>query len=393
LLYYLVKPIIRFALLFFCRKTYLNTKKYLNEKGPLLLAVNHPNSFLDAVIIGCLFKEPVYFLARGDAFKKKWALKMLTALKCIPVYRLREGKENLHLNEDTFEKCRNIFKQNGIVLIFSEGLCINEYNIRPLKKGTARLAMTSWALRDIDAALRILPIGINYSSFNRLPKTVWVNFGTMIYKKDISLDAPEGFALNQINEKIKTQLDQQCFDGVANTTKTKNLFSLILNNATQLKVTNFAALKPIETKVNSTAERFTFMSVVTNTALTKSLRHQYLIYSLLFFPFAVPALVIYYPIYYGWRQFILTKAMGTGHYDSILFSVNTLFFVLFQPLIIIVFFIITKNLNLALLITALLIVSTYILTKFIVNWQLFCNFNRLNSEQRITLTRLITNTN
>jgi 1-acyl-sn-glycerol-3-phosphate acyltransferase len=393
LLYYIVKPIIRFALLFFCRKTYLNTKQYLNEKGPLLLAVNHPNSFLDAVIIGCLFKEPVYFLARGDAFKKKWALKILTSLKCIPVYRLREGKENLHLNEDTFEKCRSIFKQKGIVLIFSEGLCINEYNIRPLKKGTARLAMSSWALKDIDAELRILPIGINYSSFNRLPKTVWVNFGEMIFKKDINLDAPEGFALNQINEKIKTQLDQYCFDGVANTLQTNNLFSLILNNASQLKVTNFTTLKCIETKVNSTAKMFTFIPAITSVVLTKSLQQQSLIYCILLFPFALPALLIYYTIYYGWRKFIWAKTKGTGHYDSILFSLNTLFFVLFQPLIIIVFFLITKNLNLALLIVTLLVVSTYILTKFIVNWQRFCNFNRLTSEQRTTLTRLITNTN
>ncbi len=393
MLYYIVKPIIRFALLFFCQKTYLNTKKYLNEKGPLLLAVNHPNSFLDAVIIGCLFKEPVYFLARGDAFKKKWALKILTALKCIPVYRLREGKENLHLNEDTFDKCRNIFKQKGIVLIFSEGLCINEYNIRPLKKGTARLAMSSWALPEIDAALRILPIGINYSSFNRLPKKVWVNFGDMIYKRNINLDASEGFSLNQINEQLKTQLNQYCFDRVANTANTNNLFSLILCNASQFGYEDFKDLKSMETKVNGHAGMFTTNPPITSIALTKSNWWRCLLNTIVLSPFALPALLVYYPVYYGWRQFIWSKAKGTGHYDSILFSLKTLFFVLFQPFIIIVFFMITKNLNLALLIAAGLVVSTYILTKFIVNWQRFCNFNRLTSEQRITLTRLIKNTN
>jgi len=56
----------------------------LKEKGPLLLACNHPNSFLDAVLIDALFEQPVYSLARGDVFKKPFYIKLLTALKYCP---------------------------------------------------------------------------------------------------------------------------------------------------------------------------------------------------------------------------------------------------------------------------------------------------------------------
>ena len=62
----------------------------------------------------------------------------------LPVYRVSEGVENLENNYTTFDACQKIFKKNKIVLIFSEGRCINEWHLRPLKKGTARLALTAW---------------------------------------------------------------------------------------------------------------------------------------------------------------------------------------------------------------------------------------------------------
>src|SRR5688572_19662842 len=116
----------------------------LEEKGPLLLACNHPNSFLDSVILDTLFKEPVWSLARGDVFKKPFYIKLLGKLKILPVYRTSEGVENLSENYKTFDACIDLFKKDALVTIFSEGKCINEWHLRPLKKGTARLAVRAW---------------------------------------------------------------------------------------------------------------------------------------------------------------------------------------------------------------------------------------------------------
>src|SRR5882724_157459 len=60
LLYQCLKVIVRLAIKIFCRKIIINKPEVLNEKGPLLLACNHPNSFLDGVIFDTLFKQPVY---------------------------------------------------------------------------------------------------------------------------------------------------------------------------------------------------------------------------------------------------------------------------------------------------------------------------------------------
>lgn len=181
----------------------------LKEKGPLLLACNHPNSFLDGVILDTIFQQPLYSLARGDVFKKPFYSRLLTSLNLLPVYRTSEGVENLTSNYDTFESCKDIFRKNGIVIIFSEGKCINEWHLRPLKKGTARLAISSWAE---NIPLRVLPVGINYSSFRRFGKNMFINFGEMIEKKDTDTSQPDGILYQAFNTQLEQQLKQLVFE-------------------------------------------------------------------------------------------------------------------------------------------------------------------------------------
>ncbi len=181
----------------------------LQKAGPLLIASNHPNSFLDAIILATLFKNPVYSLARGDAFAGKLITKILLSLNMLPVYRVSEGVENLENNYTTFEACQDIFKQNGIVLIFSEGRCINEWRLRPLKKGTARLALAAW---QDNVPVEVLPLGINYNSFRKYGKDVFLNFGNIITEKQVTPDFTGGNAINEFNEKLKQQLQNLVFE-------------------------------------------------------------------------------------------------------------------------------------------------------------------------------------
>lgn len=209
MLYSFVKIIARLALPIYCRDIAINRKELLKHKGPLLLAVNHPNSFLDAIILCTLFDGTVYSLARGDAFKNKLAAKILMLFKMFPVYRVSEGVENMEENYKTFDLCKDIFKQNGIVLIFSEGRCINEWHLRPLKKGTARLAISSW---EAGINLKVLPVAINYSSFKKFGKNIKLFFGDIITKEDINYKDTHGNAIRQFNETLKAQLDNYIFE-------------------------------------------------------------------------------------------------------------------------------------------------------------------------------------
>jgi 1-acyl-sn-glycerol-3-phosphate acyltransferase len=197
------------AMLIFCRRIIINKPGLLKKKGPLLLACNHPNSFLDAAIIADLFEAPVYSLARGDVFKKPFYRKLLRALKMFPVYRTSEGVENLGINYETFDECKNVFRKKGVVLIFSEAKCVNEWHLRPLRKGTARLSFSSW---EENIPLEILPVGINYSSFRRFSKNVFINFGEIISRNDFDLDEADGKRNLAFNLKLKEQLHQLVYE-------------------------------------------------------------------------------------------------------------------------------------------------------------------------------------
>ncbi len=209
LLYKFLKILSRIAIKIYCRKIVINRPELLAEKGPLLLACNHPNSFLDSVIIDTLFQQPVWSLARGDVFKKPFYIKLLNALKILPVYRTSEGVENLSENYKTFEACIGLFRENSIVTIFSEGKCINEWHLRPLKKGTARLAIRAW---EEHIPLKILPVGINYSSFRSFGKNVFLNFGNIITATAINMDEPDGTRNKVFNEKLNAELSQLVFE-------------------------------------------------------------------------------------------------------------------------------------------------------------------------------------
>ncbi|MEO7523570.1 MAG: 1-acyl-sn-glycerol-3-phosphate acyltransferase [Ferruginibacter sp.] len=201
--YELLKIPAKFAIRLYCRNIKITNKAILKSAGPLLIASNHPNSFLDAIILATLFDKPVYSLTRGDTFKKRSVAYLLNLLNMLPVYRMSEGAENLEENYRTFAKCKEIFRENGIVLIFSEGRCINEWKLRPLKKGTARLAISSWQDK-ID--LKIIPAALNYQSFTSFGKNIQLNFGNIIGEEDIRITNGYGNSINDFNDKLKAEL-------------------------------------------------------------------------------------------------------------------------------------------------------------------------------------------
>ncbi len=204
MIYSFLKIFGRFALKIFCGETTVYNKRALNTKGPLLVTANHPNSFLDAIIIGAQFNYPVHFLARGDAFKKPWHNTLLKMLNMIPIYRLSEGKENLHLNEKTFQRSQEILAQGGIVLIFIEGLCVHEYKLRPFKKGAARIAMNCFSAY---IPLKILPLGINYSSFTKMGVEVDIHAGKLVMPEEIFNKKDTAGNLLSFNNAVRNILE------------------------------------------------------------------------------------------------------------------------------------------------------------------------------------------
>lgn len=257
----------RVGLKFYCSRIDFDRDKMYAGHNPLILACNHPNSFFDALVMGAYHPRKMYFLARGDAFVNPLADKLLRMMNMYPVYRMSEGKDKLDKNHDTFAACVEILKQNGCVLIFSEGICINEWKLRPLKKGTARLAWMCWAEQGIKD-MKVQPVGINYHSFTEIPKRVNVQFADVIGKEQYELDNEATFYKD---------------------------FNLQLT----------ARLQPLVLEKE-------------NTLLAKK-KKDYLLKAMLLPP-AIAGFVLHKPLFLLLRGIVRRKTKGTVFFDSVLFG-------------------------------------------------------------------------
>lgn len=275
---------------FYCNKIDINTRHLYNGDAPLILASTHPNSFFDAMILGALHPRTFYFLARGDAFKKPWAAALLRLINLRPIYRISEGKENLDKNRQTFTESVKILDEKGAIIIFSEGVSVNEWKLRPLKKGTGRIAWMCW-VEDGVQDLVVQPVGMNYHSFKDVPKRICIEYGSVITSSDFTLDNSATF-YNEFNELLTERLEPLCLPENSERFKKKTINSVF--------------------KV------------------------------LLVLP-ALLGYIIHYPVYSWWKGFVRKKTVGTVFYDSVLFASMLLVYPVLVLLITLVVTLIAKD--------------------------------------------------
>jgi 1-acyl-sn-glycerol-3-phosphate acyltransferase len=176
LLHYILKFLYLItARIYYSKITILNLEK-VPTNAPLLIAINHSNAFWDGVMIGLHTKQRVWFLARGDVFKKPMAAKILNAIGIAPIYRMQEGIENIEKNKEVFNRCYQILDENQSIAIFPEGNCERESKLRPLKKGTARIAHGALQSFKTNKPLYITCVGLNYDDPDNFNSEVLIKF-------------------------------------------------------------------------------------------------------------------------------------------------------------------------------------------------------------------------
>lgn len=179
LLYRFLKVALFPILRVYFRRMYFSNRKNIPTGKPILLACNHPNSFLDGVAVSYLMFRRTYVLVRGDVFKKKWTNAVLRSMCLLPIFRERDGadrRENMRNNDLTFEECYRLFKKNHIVLIFSEAVAKVEKRLRPIKKGTARMAFDAAVKSGWKLDLHVVPTSLNYTHFRGFRKELMIDF-------------------------------------------------------------------------------------------------------------------------------------------------------------------------------------------------------------------------
>lgn len=191
----------------FFRKVYTQGIENVPKKKALLIASNHPNGFAEPITMACLFPRPLHFLVRGDVFENPVANWFLEQVHCIPIFRFKDGFENLRKNNASIEFTLKKLKQGETILIFVEGGTKAKKTVRPLQKGLARIAFQVLAMDD-SLDLDVLPVGLNYFDNSR-------------FRSESILSVGKPLSANQYFEEYKDdhnkgirQLTADVFEGI-----------------------------------------------------------------------------------------------------------------------------------------------------------------------------------
>ncbi|HTB32688.1 MAG TPA: 1-acyl-sn-glycerol-3-phosphate acyltransferase [Bacteroidia bacterium] len=232
ILHSIIRLWLRLTSSFFFDKVQVSGIENIPFDCPVIFASNHPNAFLDSLVMTTCIKRELYYTARGDFFKSKIANTLLRYINILPVYRKEEGKELMHKNTGTFSACIEIFKKNGAVTIFTEGFSENKYELRPLRKGTARLAFEAWNNPEIGAKLKVVPVAIHYSSWLKIHPVVYVEFLKNIEKDDFDNIDENGLLNKKFNDLLREALAAKCImiDQGGNIVSQNKITGFILKN-------------------------------------------------------------------------------------------------------------------------------------------------------------------
>ena len=179
-----LKYLARIALGVNFKKIQFSNLEKLPMDKPVLLVTNHPTAFIEPCIFGSYLDRPVNFIVRGDLFRKPLYGKLMRDIHMIPIFRASEGYDNLKNNYGTFEYCYDLLKDNQLIQILAEASTQQVKRLRPLKKGTARMAFGALEKYGRDQDIKLVPCGINYTAADKFRSDVMIAFGDPISIQD-----------------------------------------------------------------------------------------------------------------------------------------------------------------------------------------------------------------
>lgn len=194
---------------FFYRRVIVVGKENIDPEAHLIYAPNHQNALMDALAVLFSNKGQPVFLARADIFRKKFIASILYFLKILPVYRMRDGIENVKSRNDwVFDKTVEVLRNRNGLVILPEGNLEAIRRLRQLKNGICRIAFQADEATGFSLNIKILPVGIDFTHYSRVRQVLTVVYGKPIELSDyyeLYKQYPRG-AMNELRKKLSEEM-------------------------------------------------------------------------------------------------------------------------------------------------------------------------------------------
>lgn len=220
--YTILKPIVDWNLKNSYRKVEVRGEENLPTDGPIILAPNHCNTLMDALVMLRAYNKPTVFGARADMFNNKMVAKIMYFLRILPMVRQRDGLRNVLKNVETQDIIVETLEHDVRFCIFPEGRHRAAKSLLPLGKGICRAALAANTKFGDKKPIYIVPVGIEYGDFFRYRSTSLVTYGKPInvtefvksidtdneaqiidhLKKELTIRMSEAFTFIKDDEKL-----------------------------------------------------------------------------------------------------------------------------------------------------------------------------------------------
>lgn len=157
--------------------------------GTYIWACSHSNFLCDVIPAGYEGERPTKFLAKSTLFR--FPIKgFIEYCGALPVARPHDSgattKENrLIQNKNTFKAAIAAMKQGWPIAIFPEGASLVLPGLfLPLKPGVARLAFFAEEENQFALGVRIIPVGLEYGSRNKVASGLTIRYGKPLTLRD-----------------------------------------------------------------------------------------------------------------------------------------------------------------------------------------------------------------
>jgi len=211
MLYRILRAIISFGIRHYYREIKVVNQHLLDkETGPLIIIANHPNTLMDAWMVGFANRRRVHFMAKATFFNSPFKRKLLGALGMIPINRKSDGAVSGVNNKDSFEACYQLLEKGEILVVFPEGTSFLERRLREIKTGTSRIALEVERRNQGKLGLKVVPIGLNYISADSYRGKVLVHVGRPIELDDLwkEYEVNQGNAAKLLTERFRVELSR-----------------------------------------------------------------------------------------------------------------------------------------------------------------------------------------
>lgn len=202
------------ARVFYKNYVIVGRENFPKGETPVVLAANHQNALMDAIVCCVTAPKQLSFLTRADIFQNPTAYRILTHLNMLPIYRQKDKVDQVALNEVIFQECFKRLRSGGAISLFPEGNHNNRKFLRPMRKGLARVAFGAEESGNFNLDLQVVPVGIDFSNYTTFRADLLVIYGEPISMKPfVELYKSEpGRAYTELMKEVKQRIGEQMVD-------------------------------------------------------------------------------------------------------------------------------------------------------------------------------------